>query len=180
MQFVRKNGICARLEVSVRPSCHSTAGDALRCSGHLIDILAHVFIVIHELFQRQKHKLSVYTTPYELVYTKVLFLIDQVQSLTRFRASVRFCDVYKGEKYSDWLSAIVNAIMTYIGLAGETKLRSLEKWLLDEKRFNPTNGSTRSLTDLSMNIDLSLPMKPTVIPMTTWKTLQNIRDWPCR
>ena len=77
------------------------------------------------------------------------------------------------KKYADWLSAIVNAIMTYIGLICETKLRSLGKWLLDEKRFTPTNESTRSITDLWMNIVSSHPIKPPVIPMTTWKTFQN-------
>jgi hypothetical protein len=72
MKYVKENGICARLEVSVRPSCHHEVGDSLRCGGHLIDILAHVLLVIHELFQRQKHKLTILTMPYEPVYTKVL------------------------------------------------------------------------------------------------------------
>ena len=175
MKSVQENGICTRFEVSVRPSCHSNVGNLLRCRGHLIDMLAHVFIVIHELFQRQKHKLSIYTTPYELVYTKALSLIDQAQSLTRFRSSVRFCDVYTSVKCSDWLRAIVVTILTYIGLSGETKLKFLVKWLKDEKRYNPTNQSPQMMTDLCMNDhSLHIPIKPSEISPLTWIVIQKI------
>ena len=98
--------------------------------------------VIHDLFQRQKHKLTIKTTPYELVYTKILSLIDQAQSLLRFRASVRFCDVYKGDQCSTWLRAFAITIMAYIGLSGETKLKYVRMWLHDENRYNPTKSIT--------------------------------------
>ena len=173
MKFVEVNGICARLEVSVRPSCHSDVGISLRCGAHLTDLLAHVFIVIHELFQRQKHKLTITTTPYELVYTKILSLIDQAQSLLRFRASFRFCDVYKGEQCSTWLRAIAITIMTFIGLAGETKLKYLRKWLDDDKRYNPTNQSPLMMTDLRLK-DHVFTINQPEIPLSTLRTLKQI------
>ena len=176
MKFVQEHGICARLEVSVRPSCHSNHGISLRCDAHLIDILSIVFIVIHELLQRQKYKLTNTTTPYEPVYTKILSLIDQAQSLLRFRASVRFCDVYKGDHCSTWLRALVITIMTFIGLAGETKLKYLKKWLDDDKRYDPTNQLPLMMTDICQKYHPAHTIQPQIPSSTINFVYKILRD----
>ena len=61
IKLVQRHGICARIEVSVRPGSHGN-GDILRCQGHLIDILAHVQIAIHDLFCGM-HKVRFKTIP---------------------------------------------------------------------------------------------------------------------
>jgi len=71
MKHVHDHGICARLEVSVRPNGMSSIGDSIRCHGHFIDVLTHIHVAIHELFMSRKHKLSVKTLPYKLVYAKI-------------------------------------------------------------------------------------------------------------
>jgi hypothetical protein len=80
---VTKNGICARLEVSIRPSGCNSLGDSLRCHGHLIDLLAHVHRAIQECFLSGEHKLSIRTILSELVYSKFTSLIDQALAFTR-------------------------------------------------------------------------------------------------
>jgi hypothetical protein len=85
---IKKNRICALLEVLVRPSGCSTIGDSLRCHGHLIDLLAHVHRAIQECFLSGEHKFTIKTIPYELVYSKFTSLVAQAQALTRIRASV--------------------------------------------------------------------------------------------
>ena len=57
MKYVHDHGICARLEVSVRPNGMSFIGNSIRCHGHFIDVLAHIHVAIHELFMSGKHKL---------------------------------------------------------------------------------------------------------------------------
>lgn len=176
MKFVHNNGICARLEVSVRPNGGSTIGNVIRCHGHLTDILAHVQIAIHELIISGNHKLTLNTIHSELVYSKILFLIDQLQSMTRFRAAVRFCDIYCGNRCYDWLRAVVNAIMTFTGLGGQTKLKYVAKWLHDESRYNPTNQPPKNLIDLHANINTPTPLKP-IIPDKFWNILNRcLRD----
>lgn len=176
MKFVKEHGICARLEVSVRPSCNSNHGISLRCDAHLIDLLSIVFIVIHELLQRQKYKLTNTITPYEPVYTKILSLINQAQSLLRFRASLRFCDVYRGDHCSTWLRALAITIMTFIGLAGETKLKYLRQWQNDDKRYNPTNQSLLMMTDIHQNYHPEYTIQPQ-IPSSTIKIVhKTLRD----
>lgn len=140
INLVKCHGIFARMEVSLRPGSHRY-GDILRCKGHLIDVLAHVQIAIHDLFCG-RHKLSFKTIPYELVYPKTLSLISQAESQTRIRASRRFCDFFKGEKYEEWLKAFVSLIMITAGLTGEIKSKSVAKWLHDSKRHDPTNQAT--------------------------------------
>ena len=174
MKHVHDHGICARLEVSVRPNGFSSIGNSIRCHGHFIDVLAHVHVALHELFMSGKHKLSVRTSPYQLVYAKVLQLINHVQSLTRFRASVKFCDIHRGNKCSEWLRAIVTVILTYAGLGGETNMKYFAKWLHDESRYNPTNLHPQVLTDLHMNIGIDLSSKkgPLVIHEKFWHVLR--------
>ena len=179
MNHVKRNGICARLEISVRPSCSNHVGNSLRCHGHLIDILAHVHITIHELFLSKNHMLSFTTISHEPVYRKILLLVDQLQSMTRLRASVRFCDIYTGGKCSTWLRAIVTVIMTSTGLAGESKLKFFKKWVDDENRYTPNDMSPQSITDLHTNLDLYRQpiIERTIIPDKIWallkKCLQN-------
>jgi hypothetical protein len=174
MNYVKQNGICARLEISVRPSSSHHVGEVLRCQGHLIDILAHVQITIHELFLSKKHMLSFATISYEPVYRKILLLIDQLQSMTRLRASVRFCDIYHGERSANWLRAIVTVIMTYTGLAGEHKLKFFKKWVNDANRFTPNDMSPHTITDLHSNLDSYRPpiLRPTIIPAKIWALLK--------
>jgi len=174
MKHVHDHGICARLEVSVRPNGMSSIGNSIRCHGHFIDVLAHVHVALHELFMSGKHKLSVRTLPYQLVYAKVLQLINHIHSLTRFRASVKFCDIYRGNKCSEWLRAIVTVILTYTGLGGETNMKYFAKWLHDESRYNPTNLHPQVLTDLHMNIGIDLSSKkgPLVIHEKFWHVLR--------
>ena len=62
----------------------------------------------------------------ELVYAKILQLISLLKSMTRFRASVKFCDIHRGNKHSDWLRAMVTLIMTFTGIAGDTNLKFFE------------------------------------------------------
>ncbi len=139
-KLVKCHGIFARMEASLRPGSHHY-GNILRCKGHLIDVLAHVQIAIHDLFCGT-HKLSFKKIPYELVYPKTLSLISQAESQTRIRASRRFCDFFKGEKYKEWLKAFVSFIMITAGLTGEIKSKSVAKWLHDSKRHDPTNQAT--------------------------------------
>jgi hypothetical protein len=46
MKHVHDHGICARLEVSVRPNGMSSIGDSIRCHGHFIDVLAQIHVAI--------------------------------------------------------------------------------------------------------------------------------------
>ena len=174
MKHVNDHGICARLEVSVRPNGFSSIGNSIRCHGHFIDVLAHVHVALHELLMSGKHKLSVMTLPYELVYAKVLQLINHMQPLTKFRASVKFCDFYRGNKCSEWLRAIVTVILTYAGLGGETNMKYFAKWLHDESRYNPTNEHPQVFTDLHMNIGIDPSPKkvPLVINEKFWHVLR--------
>jgi len=143
MKHVHDHGICARLEVSVRPNGRSSIGDHLRRHGHLIDVLAHVHIALNDLIMTGNHKLSFKTSPCELVYAKILQLISLLKSMTRFRASVKFCDIHRGNKHSDWLRAMVTLIMTFTGIAGETNLKFFAKWLHDGCRY-PNKSATQS------------------------------------
>ena len=174
MKHVQQHGVCARLEVSLRPNGSSPIGNLIRCHGHFIDVLAHVHIALHDLIMSRKHNLSFVTIPYELVYAKVLQLINYIQSMTRFRASDRFCEIYRGDKCSNWLKAIVTVIMTYTGLSGETKIKYFTKWLHDENRYNPTNQHPLILTDLYMNIshNQSPTKHPCEIPEKCWNILR--------
>jgi len=174
MNYVKQNGICARLEISVRPSCSNHVGNALRCHGHLIDILTHVQITIHELFLSKNHRLRFTTISHEPVYRRILLLVHQLQSMTRLRSSVRFCDIYTGEKCSNWLRAMVTVIMTLTGLAGETKLKFFKKWVDDENRYTPNDMSPQTITDLHTNLDLNRQpiIEPTIIPDKIWSLLK--------
>jgi len=171
MKHVHDHGICARLEVSVRPNGRSSIGDHLRRHGHLIDVLAHVHIALNDLIMTGNHKLSFKTSPCELVYAKILQLISLLKSMTRFRASVKFCDIHRGNKHSDWLRAMVTLIMTFTGIAGDTNLKFFARWLRDGCRYNPTNQPPKVLTDLHMNISLDSSRKCN-IPTEVWNILQ--------
>ena len=178
IKLVKRHGICARIEVSVRPGSH-LYGDILRCRGHLIDILAHVQIAIRDLFCGM-HKVRFKTIPYELVYPRTLSLIDQVESQTRFRASRRFCDLFQGEKYEEWLKAFVTLIMITAGLTGELKLKSVAKWLKDSKRYDPTNlaakiqGNFLSLDNSDEAMIEAITRTPQQIPQNLLKILNKL------
>ncbi len=168
---VQRHGICARIEVSVRPGSHGN-GDILRCQGHLIDILAHVQIAIHDLFCGM-HKVRFKTIPFEFVYPKTLSLIDQVESQTRFRASRSFCDLFPGEKYEEWLKAFVTLIMITAGLTGELKLKCVAKWLKDSKRHDPTNQAPKILANF-LSLDNSDEAMIEAITRTPQEIPQNL------
>lgn len=150
---VKKFGISARMEVSVRPSGWNSLGSSFRCHGHLIDALCHVHRAIQECFIHMDHKLSFRTIPYELVYSKFSSILEQVQAMTRLRASLKFCDVYSGNKCTLWLKAMVTLILCTSGLAGQTKLKYLRKWIQDQDRFNPIKISPTALTSLTSDIE---------------------------
>lgn len=172
---IKRNGICARLEVSVRPSGCNLLGDSLRRHGHLIDLLAHVHMSIQECFLSGKHKLAIRTIPYELVYSKFTSLVDQALALTRIRASIKFCDVHPGKRCALWLKAMVTSMLCFSGLAGQTKLEYLRNWMKDEDRYNPTNMTPTMLTSLHMHSDIEISARSTKQPKIsdqTWTTLK--------
>jgi hypothetical protein len=80
MKHVHDHGICARIELSVRPNGNSSIGNYIRCHGHFINVLAHVHIAVHELITTGNHKLCFETSPCELVYAKILQLISLLDS----------------------------------------------------------------------------------------------------
>ena len=84
---------------------------------------------------------------------------------------VKFCDIHRGNKHSDWLRAMVTLIMTFTGIAGDTNLNFFAKWLHDECRYNPTNQPPNVLTDLHMNISPDSSRKCN-IPAEIWNILQ--------
>lgn len=172
---VKRNGICARLEVSIRPSGWNPLGNSFRCHGHLIDVMAHVHRAIQECFLYGEHKFVMRTIPHELVYSKFTSLIGEVQALTRIRASVKFCDVFPGEKCALWLKAMVTTILCICGLAGQTKLKYLRNWMKDEGRYNPTNMTPTRLTSNHMDTEeesyASTTKQPTISDHT-WKKIQ--------
>jgi hypothetical protein len=172
---IKENGICARLEVSVRPSGCTPLGDSLRRDGHLFDLLAHVHMSIQECFLSGNHKLAIITIPYELVYSKFTSLVDEALVLTRSKASIKFCDVHSGKRGALWLKAMVTSMLCFCGLAGQTKLKYLRDWMKDEDRYNPTNMAPTMLTSLYMHSELescaSLKKQPKISDQT-WKTVQ--------
>lgn len=161
---VKNNGICARLEVSVRPSGCNELGDSLRCHGHFIDLLIHVNRSIQECFLSGEHKLTIRTIPYEIVYSKLTSLISQAQLLTNIRASVKYCAVHPGEKCAVWLKALLTSILCIGGLAGETKLKYLRIWMKDEERYNPTNMMPTMLTSIYNDSQLITPANSNMQP----------------
>jgi hypothetical protein len=178
IKLVQRHGICARIEVSVRPGSHRN-GDILRCKGHLIDILVHVQIAISDLFCG-KHKVRFKTIPYELVYPKTLSLIDQAESQTRFQASRRFCDLFQGVRYEEWLKAFVTLIMITAGLTGELKFKSVVKWLNNSKRHDPTNLAPKirahflSLDNSDKAMTEAITRTPQEIPQNLLKILTKL------
>lgn len=178
-EFIKKFGISARIEVSVRPSGRHPLGNSFRCHGHLLDALSHVHWAIKECFASVHYKMAYKTIPYELVYAKVSVLTEQVLTVTRLRGSLKFCDVFSGDKCALWLKAMVTLVLCTIGLAGQTKLKYLRKWIQDEDRFNPIMITPRNLTSLLCDTEHELPTlkEPPNIPDRTWERVhRHLKD----
>ena len=176
---VKNNGICARLEVSVRPSGSNDLGDSLRCHGHFIDMMIHVNRSIQECFLSGQHKLTIRTIPCDIVYSKLTSLISQAQSLTSIRASIKYSAVHPGEKCAVWLKALLTSILCIGGLAGETKLKYLRIWMKDEERYNPINIMPTMLTSIYSDSQLVTPVSLNMQPKIQDRTWALIASHLC-
>ena len=149
LKFIQSHGICARLEVSVRPGKNGQGG-RIRSQGHLSDFLLHIHVALHDLLILGCHHLKFHTMETELVRDKVHSLIDQTESLLKIRASSLFCDLYSSPRHHDWLRAMFNMIAICVGIAPMYKLRYIRKWIMDSSRYDPTDQSRFFSTEFLM------------------------------
>lgn len=136
-----QHGIQARIEVSVRPGWQddtmSTNGALLRSSGHLVDLLSHVFAAIHDVLNHPKYKIGLETLSPRRVYAESLFLIRTVRSFVNMRAQTLFNEVYRDPAKHCWLRALVCLVMTKVGYAHDFKLSKIQQWLSSPDYFDP-------------------------------------------
>jgi hypothetical protein len=137
---VKTNGICSRIEISIRP--HST-DTAMREHGHYNDFMAHVYQALCELFNETRYKMTVHYLEPQICYTKALSLISEIKPLLKMRSSLMFNEIYASNNMTLWLQAHVSLLLMTVGFAPEFNLRFLKAWLNDDNRHDPYHHGPR-------------------------------------
>ena len=146
---IQEDGICSRLEVSIRPGVDELGQD-LRLRGSLTDLLIHVHVAVNDLFF-QDRDISLHHISIDPVRSKLISLVEGLEPYLRFRHSLRFCDIHSQEKEHQWLQSLINMIMLTGGLASNFNLKYFSRWLTDSGRHDPT-GQAKLICSNFLNI----------------------------
>lgn len=149
-KYVSEHGICARLEISIRPNIQKNSQE-LRLSGDLLDVLAHVHVALNDLLYNNHRKLCIELSPIEPVRANVDYLISIIEPSLRLRATESFSSLHKNTKIHDWLKALANLIMVTVGISPEYNLKYLRKWISDTQRYDPTHAASLIMADFHHN-----------------------------
>jgi ubiquitin C-terminal hydrolase len=146
-RVVKSHGIGFRIEVSIRPHFN----DPLRYTAHCNDLLLIVCITLQELFG-SKFTLRLNTFPSRSVETEAMKLLSEASSMMHYRKEIRFNQVYKNEKFIEWLRFHLSITLITIGICPGYSIKYINQWLNDEDRFDPHNkviqvdGSSESVS----------------------------------
>ena len=165
--YVSHNGVCGRIELSIRPQIHSEPQLDLRTKGNFVDVLSHVYLGLYDsLYGKNQLSLDVELT-YQPVSFRCLEIIESIQQIVRFRAQTTFDQVYKSVDMHIWLRAMIYLVTTLIGLTHDKKIDPLQKWLAKCRHgcnsHDPLHLCHRLTNHLSVLSD-EVPLEPTPQP----------------
>jgi hypothetical protein len=175
---VKKYGISARFEFSIRPN-NCEVARVLRYCGDLSDVLLHVHVGLHDVLCNNHRKLCIRLIPLEPVRAKTDYLLEHLSSQLQIRASESFCNLYKDCKVHAWLKAIANLIMVTVGIAPEYNLKYVRRWMKDCKRHDPFKEAPLILTSflqISPDVTVATPTVGPVIPNDLVTITESVLD----
>lgn len=164
LKDVMEHGICARLEISIRPTTDDV-GNVLRQTGDLTHVLLHVHVAINDLLFLNRRRLRIHLSPTEPIRAKIHSLLNLINPMLQLRASNQFCYLYRDMKIHAWLKAIMSLILILVGFATEYKLKFVQEWLSDPERYDPSLQAEHIFQNfLYVRHEDSIPPASKVIP----------------
>ena len=135
LQFHSDHGaVKSRVEISIR---FPPWDQGMRTVGHYTDHLVHVFLAMDELCDIESDLFSAHYLQPERLVIQVKNMASEVQSYLHFRQSLRFNDVYKNERITNWLRMMLTLMKVTAGLVPNPKLKWIRRFYEDNDRFDP-------------------------------------------